>query len=438
MALPSGYTQLGYLRATGTQYFNMFYQPRLFGRVECKFKFHTTGRQMLLGSWGSASNLSYVVEKTATNNYNTKASGITISGSVTTPLNVDRWYELDYNLNQNYISIDGNTVGTTSGTPTCTRAWYLFASNDADEGSYLKANASIQYLKLYDTTGILVHSYVPAYSEYVDAVGLFDEVEEVFWKNDGTGTFQYPYTISATVSPSNSGTVSGTGYYDSDSTATLEAIANVGYTFENWEFSEDKHNILESTCTTTPSFTTSVWAGWASWVSSYGPGTNNNYVTFKFNEPIVITSYACSNHNDTNSTTWDFTIAGSNDGVNYTNIQTDSFPARTYKTVSVNNNTAYKYYRLIYSRYNNIYDEGRYVLRNLSFTGYRTGTNNDNPYNFVVYSHANLIANFKRTANCRYKVNGTWKNGTMYIKKNGTWKSGTPKIKVNGAWKEGG
>lgn len=438
MALPSGYTQLGYLRATGTQYFNMFYQPKLFGRVECKFKFHTTGRQMLLASWGSATNLSYVIEKTATNNYNTNASGITKSGSVTTALNVDQWYELDYNLNQNYITINGNTVATTSGTPTCTRAWYLFASNDAEEGSYLKANASIEYLRLYDTSGILVHNYIPAYSEYVDAVGLFDEVEEVFWKNDGTGTFQYPYTISATVSPNNSGTVSGSGYYDSGSTATLEAIANVGYTFENWEFSEDKHNILESTCTTTPSFTKNSWYGWASWVSSYGPGTNNNYVTFKFDESIVITSYACSNHDDTNSTTWDFTIAGSNDGVNYTNIQTDSFPARTYKTVSVNNNTAYKYYRLIYSRYNNTYGEGRYVLRKLSFTGYRIGTNNDNPYNFVVYAHTNLIAYFKSIANCRYKVNGTWKNGIMYIKENGTWKSGTPKIKVNGAWKEGG
>ena len=170
MALPSGYTQLGYLKATGTQYFNMFYQPKLFGRVECKFKFHTTGRQMLLGSWDSSSNLSYVIEKTETNNYNTKASGITQSGSVTTALNVDQWYELDYNLNQNYISIDGNIIATTSGTSTCTRAWYLFASNDKDEGVYLKANASIQYLKLYDTTGILVHSYVPAYSEYVDAV----------------------------------------------------------------------------------------------------------------------------------------------------------------------------------------------------------------------------------------------------------------------------
>ena len=30
--------------------------------------------------------------------------------------------------------------------------------------------------------------------------------------------------------------------------------------------------------------------------------------------------------------------------------------------------------------------------------------------------------------NCRYKVNGTWKNAMMYIKQNGTWKTGTPFI----------
>lgn len=55
-----------------------------------------------------------------------------------------------------------------------------------------------------------------------------------------------------------------------------------------------------------------------------------------------------------------------------------------------------------------------------------------------ITNNVNIIAYFKSIANCRYKVNGTWKNGTMYIKENGTWKSGTPKIKVNGAWKEGG
>ena len=42
------------------------------------------------------------------------------------------------------------------------------------------------------------------------------------------------YTITATASPSNGGTVTGAGTYTSGSTATLTATPNTGYTFSNW------------------------------------------------------------------------------------------------------------------------------------------------------------------------------------------------------------
>ena len=42
------------------------------------------------------------------------------------------------------------------------------------------------------------------------------------------------YTITATASPSNAGTITGAGSYASGSTCTLRATANSGYTFVNW------------------------------------------------------------------------------------------------------------------------------------------------------------------------------------------------------------
>jgi hypothetical protein len=42
------------------------------------------------------------------------------------------------------------------------------------------------------------------------------------------------YTISATVSPINSGTITGDGNYNHGENATLTATANAGYTFLNW------------------------------------------------------------------------------------------------------------------------------------------------------------------------------------------------------------
>lgn len=42
------------------------------------------------------------------------------------------------------------------------------------------------------------------------------------------------YTVSASVEPTNSGTISGTGSYNYGTTASLTATANTGYTFTNW------------------------------------------------------------------------------------------------------------------------------------------------------------------------------------------------------------
>ena len=46
--------------------------------------------------------------------------------------------------------------------------------------------------------------------------------------------FSLPYTISASVSPENSGSVTGTGEFNHGSSVTLTATANEGYTFVNW------------------------------------------------------------------------------------------------------------------------------------------------------------------------------------------------------------
>ena len=42
------------------------------------------------------------------------------------------------------------------------------------------------------------------------------------------------YTVTATVSPSGAGTVTGTGTYEAGSVITLHAVANPGYTFDRW------------------------------------------------------------------------------------------------------------------------------------------------------------------------------------------------------------
>jgi hypothetical protein len=61
------------------------------------------------------------------------------------------------------------------------------------------------------------------------------------WTNiDATASFSTNcgstiYTISASLSPVGSGTITGAGDYNADETVTLTATANTGYTFLNWE-----------------------------------------------------------------------------------------------------------------------------------------------------------------------------------------------------------
>ena len=54
----------------------------------------------------------------------------------------------------------------------------------------------------------------------------------------GTGKPEEPietkYTVAVSASPTNGGTVSGSGQYTSGQQATLSAVANSGYKFSQW------------------------------------------------------------------------------------------------------------------------------------------------------------------------------------------------------------
>lgn len=59
------------------------------------------------------------------------------------------------------------------------------------------------------------------------------------------------------------------------------------------------------------------------------------------------------------------------------------------------------------------------------------GVNNGNGYAVITLVDA-------ITDNCRFKVNGEWKNAMLYKKINGEWVTGMLRTKVSGSWKNGG
>ena len=58
-------------------------------------------------------------------------------------------------------------------------------------------------------------------------------IDNFGWTITDGGEVDY-FTIAASVSPENSGTITGTGNHNFDGSVTLIATANTGYTFVNW------------------------------------------------------------------------------------------------------------------------------------------------------------------------------------------------------------
>ena len=63
---------------------------------------------------------------------------------------------------------------------------YIFALHDANGNSYHNTNMRLYYLKLYENN-TLVRDYIPMEQDGV--VGLYDNVAQEFYTNDGTGSF---------------------------------------------------------------------------------------------------------------------------------------------------------------------------------------------------------------------------------------------------------
>lgn len=231
MSLPNTYYRLDYIQSSGNQYIN----TNITGYTAFKLKFQllNTGSNQY-GIFGSR-------QSGASNRFGCMVySGLfhfMIGNSNTWNASVDtNVHELDFNStrliadNVEYITPSGQNYGSS--------AFYLFAMNLNSSGRIAQ---KIWYFQTLDENGNITRNFIPAMRKSDSVVGLYDDVNDVFYTNAGSGTFTYGsimYEVSVSENPQDSGTITGTGYYPSGSTAQLEATANSGYLFENWELQD--------------------------------------------------------------------------------------------------------------------------------------------------------------------------------------------------------
>ena len=302
--------------------------------------------------------------------------------------------------------------------------------------------------------------------------------------------------VSADDNPNGSGTFTGTGLYSTGSNVSLEAIPQSGWQFLNWSLAGfTKLDYIESTgsqyidcnlqapvnmkfeidcMSTVNGYTDNPLIGisnnnnsgyrvevyrngnnkWSMFVHGQSSGTtatvanatpNNTRVTLVYEQSTGTQRTTVDGQTMTMSTdvsvrnyTYLFSYHGNSryygkHRIYEAKIWTNGNLVRHYIPVMRNSDSAVGMFDIVNFAFYNNAGSGTFVYG--SSAGILTFTSN--PLNFIVNEDFTLIGNFGRMYNCRFKVNGVWKNAIMYKKINGQWIAGDIRYKVNGSWKNG-
>ena len=227
------YYQLNYLESTGTQYINTGIKtPFSFG-----MKFELTATANSTGICGQFVNV---------NNY--RFGFEIVNGKFQFGVGQSWIWKASIDTNYHAVLCDltdpsdpqfwDNETSYAYPTTASVNAqdFWLFASN----GLANKSSQKLYQFIVYDENQDETHIFTPAERKSDGVLGLYEEVNGVFYTNNGTGDFVSGgrvgtyYVISAGVSPTGAGSVSGAGTYQEGDTATLTATANAGYVFSFW------------------------------------------------------------------------------------------------------------------------------------------------------------------------------------------------------------
>ena len=197
MSLPSGYKKLEYIQSTGTQYIdtlvNIEANKPITLRVVCDCSFNNAGVGNGVGTTISG-NIFYFGTYNGSYCYGLgKVDGITSVAADTER----RIHDLDAVGKKLTISGKLSLTGLSFATPTASRTFWL-----PQWGQGIK----LYSCQIYDN-GTLVRDFVPCQTTD-GTIGLWDDVNSVFYGNAGTGTF----TAGPEIKGANKTLIDGTGH----------------------------------------------------------------------------------------------------------------------------------------------------------------------------------------------------------------------------------
>lgn len=192
--LPEGYTEVEYIKSSGTQYIDTGFVPNQDTRVVCDAVFSPEGTssQYFFGVRVSSTSRQFGLRGTASG-YQIKygnVDGGTTSGVETGRILID--------FNKNKLSVGSLSLSNDYATFTCPGNMYLFAANN-NGAVYANSTATVYSMQIYDN-GVLVRDFVPC-KNASGVAGLYDTVNGKFYGNAGSGSFAVGADVRVIVLP---------------------------------------------------------------------------------------------------------------------------------------------------------------------------------------------------------------------------------------------
>lgn len=197
--LPIEYTQVDYIKNSGTQYINTGFVPDFDNGFRLEIEYTPTylnTRGCLLSNWSGANNVSFEIYPTGIQrlyivegNTNDYIEALTLERNK----GVAQYYDgvVTHSLNGETKSFNRSYTGKSAYELSM---FVDLARRFSTFTNYLK----IYGCKMYDGT-TLVRDFIPCYRNSDNEIGMYDLVNNQFYTNAGTGTFQYGAAINTTV-----------------------------------------------------------------------------------------------------------------------------------------------------------------------------------------------------------------------------------------------
>lgn len=180
MSLPSGYKRLEYIQSSGTQYVNSNFKANQDTRVVIDFEY--ISGDVVFGAYDAAGANGFGLQA-ASNKWYTYYGKSSAYSSTAVVANI----RLVADVNKNVSTLNGAALRTaTANTFSGANPLIISGLYNASAPGFLTA-LKIYSCQIYDN-GTLVRDFIPCQTTD-GTIGLWDDVNRVFYGNAGTGTF---------------------------------------------------------------------------------------------------------------------------------------------------------------------------------------------------------------------------------------------------------